>query len=125
MSDVKKILVGEDSSVIINLTKSILSFEKYHIDSAKNGKKVLEHLNKGDYDLILMDLNMPVMDGIECTRQIRELEDHKKANTPIIAISGNSKNFTHDEFRQMGFNYFIQKPLDYDAVLATVKKLLK
>lgn len=124
MNNPKKILVGEDSSVIINLTKSILSFENYQMKAAKNGKQVLEMLEKEEFDLILMDLNMPVLDGATCTKMIRELDDPIKSKLPIIAISGNMNNYTMDQFRQMGFDDFIQKPLNYDKLLATVKKLL-
>jgi CheY-like chemotaxis protein len=92
--------------------------------AARNGKQVLELLEKEDFDLILMDLNMPVLDGIECTKAIRALSDPVKSKLPIIAISGNMNNYTIDEFRKIGFNEFIQKPLDFDVVLATVKKYL-
>ncbi|WP_339705704.1 response regulator [Algoriphagus aquimarinus] len=124
MSNSKKILVGEDSSVIINLTKSILSFENYQMKAAKNGKQVLEMLEKEEFDLILMDLNMPVLDGATCTKMIREMADPIKSKLPIIAISGNMNNYTMDEFRKLGFDDFIQKPLNYDKLLATVKKIL-
>jgi CheY-like chemotaxis protein len=122
MSKPKKILVAEDSSVIINLTKSVLSFEDYEIKIARNGQQVLSLLEKEDFDLILMDLGMPVLDGESCTKTIREMEDPKKSKLPIIAISGNIKNYTIDELRKIGFDDFIQKPLDYDKLLATVKK---
>lgn len=124
MSDTKKILVGEDSSVIINLTKSVLAFENYQMKAARNGKQVLDMLGKEDFDLILMDISMPVMDGALCTQEIRKLEDEKKSKIPIIAISGNVHNYTMDELRKFGFDDFIQKPLDFDKVLATVKKHL-
>lgn len=124
MSNPKKILVGEDSSVIINLTKSVLSFENYEIKTARNGQQVLDMLEKEDFDLILMDISMPVLDGTACTKAIRALKDPKKSKLPIIAISGNIKNYTMDEFRKLGFDDFIQKPLDYDMLLVTVKKFL-
>lgn len=124
MSDNKKILVAEDSSVIINLTKNVLMFENYQIKAVKNGKQVLSELEKGDYDLILMDINMPVMDGIECTKSIRHLSNPEKSQIPIIAITGNYKNYTLDDFKQAGLNDYLQKPLDYDLLLATVKKHL-
>ncbi|GHB24753.1 response regulator [Mongoliitalea lutea] len=124
MTITKKILVAEDSSVIINLTKNVLLFEKYHITAVKNGKQVLEKLFNEDFDLILMDINMPLMDGIECTKAIRGLEDQNKARIPIIAITGNYKNFTMDDFKKAGMNDYVQKPLDYDHLLATVKKHL-
>ncbi len=124
MSNPKKILVGEDSSVIINLTKSVLSFENYEMKAARNGKQVLEMLEVEDFDLILMDISMPVLDGAACTKAIRELADPKKSKLPIIAISGNIKNYSMDEFRKLGFDDFIQKPLDFDKLLITVKKYL-
>lgn len=124
MSKTKRILVGEDSSIIINLTKSVLAFENYEMTAAKNGKQVLEKFEKEDFDLILMDISMPVLDGIACTKEIRKMTDEKKAKVPIIAISGNIHNMTHDEFRKAGFDDFLQKPLDYDRLLATVKKFL-
>ncbi|MBN7815799.1 response regulator [Algoriphagus pacificus] len=124
MDKPKRILVGEDSSVIINLTKSVLAFEKYEMKAARNGQQVLDLLDKEDFDLILMDISMPVMDGAACTQAIRKLEDPVKSKLPIIAISGNVHNYTMDEFRKFGFDDFIQKPLDYDKVLATVKKYL-
>ncbi|MFL0683415.1 MAG: response regulator [Algoriphagus aquaeductus] len=124
MSEPKKILVGEDSSIIINLTKNVLAFENYQMKAARNGKQVLDLLANEDFDLILMDITMPVMDGVQCTKEIRSLADPKKSKLPIIAISGNAPNYTPEEFRKFGFNDFIQKPLDYDVVLATVKKFL-
>ncbi|AMQ57388.1 response regulator [Algoriphagus sanaruensis] len=124
MNSVKRILVGEDSSIIINLTKNVLAFEKYEMKAAKNGKQVLELLEKEHFDLILMDIGMPVMDGLECTRLIRNHADSAKSKLPIIAISGNANNYTPEEFRKFGFDDFIQKPLDYDKLLATVKKHL-
>ena len=124
MNSPKKILFGEDSSVIQNLTKSTLAFEQFQMKSARNGKQVLEMLEKEDFDLILMDLNMPVLDGASCTRMIRELADSSKSKLPIIAITGNMNNYTMDEFRKLGFDDFVQKPLDYDRLLTTVKKYL-
>jgi CheY-like chemotaxis protein len=124
MTGNKKVLVAEDSSVIINLTKNVLMFENYDIVAVKNGKQVLDRLAVEDFDMILMDINMPVMDGIECTKAIRALGDKHKATIPIVAITGNYKNYTMDDFKKAGLNDYIQKPLDYDLLLATVKKHL-
>ncbi|GGZ27108.1 hypothetical protein GCM10007049_19850 [Echinicola pacifica] len=124
MSDNKKVLVAEDSSVIINLTKNVLLFENYHITAVKNGKQVLDKLMTDDFDLILMDINMPTMDGIECTKAIRALKDPKKSSIPVIAITGNYKNYTMEDFKNAGLDDYLQKPLDYDLLLSTVKKHL-
>jgi CheY-like chemotaxis protein len=124
MTGNKKVLVAEDSSVIINLTKNVLMFENYDIVAVKNGKQVLDRLAGEDFDMILMDINMPIMDGIECTKAIRALSDRQKASIPIVAITGNYKNYTMDDFKKAGLNDYVQKPLDYDLLLATVKKHL-
>ena len=119
-----KILVGEDSSIIINLTKSVLAFENYSMKAARNGKQVLDMLAAEHFELILMDITMPQMDGIQCTKEIRKLADPIKNSIPIVAITGNAANHTPEDFRKFGFDDFIQKPLNYDLVLATVKKIL-
>ena len=75
----KKVLIAEDSSVIQNLTKKILQIQNYQIFSAKNGVQVLEMLENEFYDVILMDINMPKMDGMECAAKIRALDDDKKS----------------------------------------------
>ena len=122
MLDPKKVLIAEDSSVIQTLTKNVLQFEKFEITSAKNGKEVLSTLNNENIDLILLDINMPVMDGIKCAQTIRKLSDKQKAGVPIVAITGNAKNFTMDDFRAVGINDYLQKPLDFDQLIKTVKK---
>ncbi|MEQ8715494.1 MAG: response regulator [Cyclobacteriaceae bacterium] len=118
----KKILVAEDSSVIQNLTKRILVNQNYEIDAVKNGQQVLNKMESKDYNLILMDINMPVMDGIECTKKIRGLSDDTKNNIPIIAITGNAKNYTLKDFNNMGINDFLPKPLNFDSLVEIVKK---
>ncbi len=119
-----KIMIAEDSSVIQNLTKKILQIQNYVIKSVKNGKQVLKSLEKDDYDLILMDINMPIMNGIECAREIRKLKEKKKNAIPIIAITGNADNYTLEEFRNAGINDFVPKPLNYDFLVDVVKKYI-
>ncbi len=118
----KKVLIAEDSSVIQNLTKKILEFQNFEISSAKNGKDVLKLLEKGSIDIILMDINMPIMDGMACAKEIRNLPDKTKSNIPIVAITGNAKNYSEEDFKQAGINEFLPKPLDFDKLVATVKK---
>ena len=125
MADKKNVLVAEDSSVIQNLTRKILEIQNYTIHAAKDGKKVLDKVTSEDFDIILMDINMPLMDGMECAREIRGLEDPKKAQIPIIAISGNAKNYTEEDFRAVGINEFLPKPLDFDNLVDVVKKYTK
>lgn len=119
----KKVLVAEDSSVIQNLTKKILEFQNYQLVSVKNGKEVLDVLQNEDFDVILMDINMPVMDGMECSRKIRALKDEKKANIPIIAITGNAPNYSMEDFRKAGIDHFLQKPLNFDELVDKVNEV--
>ncbi|WPP49884.1 response regulator [Catalinimonas niigatensis] len=122
MANFKKVLVAEDSSVIQNLTKKVLQFQNYDIDSVKNGEEVLKAIETNEYDIILMDIGMPKMDGMECTRQIRALADKQKANIPIVAITGNAKNYSEEEFNNAGINEYIQKPINFDHLVEVVKK---
>ncbi|QCK14782.1 response regulator [Mangrovivirga cuniculi] len=122
MSSAKKVLIAEDSSVIQNLTKKILTIQNYKITSAKNGEEVIKALKDTDFDVILMDINMPKMDGMECARQIRSMEEKEKANTPIIAITGNAKNYSMDDFTSVGINDYIPKPINFDTLVKAVKK---
>lgn len=119
----KKVLIAEDSSVIQNLTKKILQIQNYEIFSAKNGLEVLSLLENDYYDIILMDINMPKMDGMECAEKIRALSDPKKSQIPIVAITGNARNYTLEEFKKVGINDYLQKPLNFDNLVETVKNL--
>lgn len=118
----KRVLVAEDSSVIQNLTRKILQMQNYDIISVNNGEQVLKKLQDETFDIILMDINMPVMDGMECAREIRTLQDQQKANIPIVAITGNAKNYSMDDFKEAGINEYLQKPLNFDALVNVVKK---
>lgn len=118
----KRVLVAEDSSVIQNLTKKILQMQSFDIFSVKNGKQVLDLLQDQSFDIILMDINMPIMDGMECSRNIRALPDPVKSQIPIIAITGNAQNYSIDEFKEAGINDYLPKPLNFDNLVETVKK---
>lgn len=114
-----RILVVEDSSVIQNLVKKIFIQLDYEVVPARNGKEGLEKVKKEEFDVILMDINMPVMDGMECSQEIRKL-DNKKGKLPIIAITGNSRNYSQDDFKNAGITKYLQKPLDFDELVEIV-----
>ncbi len=118
----KRIIVAEDSSVIQNLTKKILEIQNYEIIGVKNGEQVLQKLNQENYDLVLMDINMPIMDGMNCARAIRGLSDKVKSSIPIIAITGNAKNYSMNDFKEAGINDYIPKPLNFDNLVDMVNQ---
>ncbi|TAE26824.1 MAG: response regulator [Cytophagales bacterium] len=119
----KRVLIAEDSSVIQNLARKILEFQNYDITAVKNGEQVMQILAKEDFNILLLDINMPVMDGMECVRQVRALSDKTKAEVPIVAITGNAKNYTEEEFKTAGFNDVLVKPLNFDRLVEVVNQL--
>lgn len=123
MSFANKVLIAEDSSVIQNLVKKILEFQNFEITVVKNGEQVLALLGKEDFQVILLDINMPVMDGMECVKAIRNLSDKAKAAIPVVAITGNARNYSEAEFASAGFNDVLMKPLNFDKLVSVVKSL--
>ncbi|MFC6998145.1 response regulator [Rufibacter roseus] len=125
MADSKTILIAEDSSVILNLTKKILELQNYKVLSAKNGGEVIKKVQDQKIDAILMDLNIPVKNGMECTKEIRSSDNPEIANIPIIAVTGNANNYTLEQFKEAGINAYLPKPLDFDMLVATVKEYVQ
>jgi CheY-like chemotaxis protein len=119
----KRVLIAEDSSVIQNLARKILEFQNYEITSVKNGEQVLQILEQETFDILLMDINMPIMDGMECVKKVREHADKKKASVPVVAITGNAKNYSEEEFKAAGFNDVLVKPLNFDKLVEIVNEL--
>jgi CheY-like chemotaxis protein len=122
MAESKTILIAEDSSVILNLTKKILELQNYTVVSAKNGGEVLKKVQDQKIDAILMDLNIPVKNGMECTKEIRANQDPQISQIPIIAVTGNANNYTLEQFKEAGINAYLPKPLDFDMLVQTVKE---
>ena len=118
----KQILIAEDSSVIQNLARKILTQLHFEIHTVKNGGEVIDIVNKQQFDLIFMDINMPVLDGMECTRKIRSMSDSSKSSTPIVAITGNAKNYSHNDFMDAGVSHVLHKPLDFDNLVEVALK---
>lgn len=118
-----RVLIAEDSSVIQNLVKKILEFQNFEITAVKNGEQVLQLLQKESFDLILLDINMPVMDGMDCVKAIRTLDDKAKSEIPVVAITGNARNYSEEEFKEAGFNEILMKPLNFDRLVLVVKGL--
>jgi two-component system cell cycle response regulator DivK len=119
-----KILIAEDSSVILNLTKKILVQQNYDISAAKDGEEVLKKLENESFDLILMDINIPKLDGMECSKQIRAMADPEKSKTPIFAITGNAMNYSVEDFTAVGINEYLQKPIDFDKLVDLAAKYI-
>jgi len=118
----KTILIAEDSSVIQSLTRKILEQQKYRVVVAKNGGEVLKQLEAHPVDGVLMHINIPIKDGLECTRDIRQHADARIRQLPIIAITGNANNYSMEQFREAGITDYLPKPLDFDALVRAVRQ---
>jgi two-component system cell cycle response regulator DivK len=118
----KTILIAEDSSVILSLTRKILEQQKYRIVLAKNGGEVIKQLESQQVDGVLMDINIPVRNGIDCTRDIRAHADPRINQLPVIAITGNANNYSMEQFREAGVTDYLPKPLDFDALVRVVRQ---
>ncbi len=124
----KTILIAEDSSVILSLTRKILEQQKYRIVLAKNGGEVLRQLESqlesNPVDGVLMDINIPIKNGLECTKDIRSHADPRISELPVVAITGNANNYSLEQFREVGINDYLPKPLDFDALVRVVRQYI-
>ena len=114
-----KILVIDDEKSIRNTLKEILAYEKYEVDDAADGKIGLELASNNKYDVILCDIKMPGMDGIEVLEKLMEFTD-----IPIVMISGHGNIDTAVEAIKKGAYDYISKPLDLNRLLVTVRNAL-
>lgn len=118
-----RILVVEDSFINQRVLSLVLSKQGYEVDFANNGFEGITLLAQNDYNLILMDVNMPVMNGYEATRLIRRNEDiETKNNIPIIALTGNVGIEEEGNCLDAGMNDFISKPIDKDILVHKIEK---
>ncbi len=116
----EKILVIDDERPIRSTLKEILEFENFKVDTAEDGKQGLEMILANKYDLILSDIKMPKMDGMEVLDALIE----KGIETPVVMISGHGNVETAVEAIKKGAYDFIQKPLDLNRTLVTLRNAL-
>jgi PAS domain S-box-containing protein len=119
-----RILVAEDNELNQYITKVMLT--EYHCipDLASNGKIAVEMFERNQYDLILMDIQMPEMDGIEATKKIRQLKGHKAA-VPIVALTANAMKSDQEKYIEAGMNGHIAKPFKENELIETICILLQ
>lgn len=117
-----KILVAEDNELNRLLISSVLNKEKVFHRIAENGKQAIEFLQKDSYDIILMDIQMPEMDGITATRMIRE---QLHMNIPIVALSANATADDTRKYISVGMNAHVPKPFKKEHLFDVVKSVLQ
>jgi len=125
VTDKLSILLVEDNELNQRLMKISLKRNDYAVTIANNGLEGVELFKNQKFDLILMDLMMPVMDGFEATKEIRKIESKEKHRkyTPIIAFTANTLNNDHDKCVQGGMDDILEKPFHFDKFRDILKNL--
>jgi CheY-like chemotaxis protein len=117
----KKILLAEDNDINRMIASIVLKSYGYLITEVLDGKEAVSELSKQSFDLVLMDLQMPFMDGLEATRIIRK---HINKKVPIIALTANEVKQEKDRCVQAGMNDFLMKPFDEKELVSIINKWL-
>lgn len=115
----KRVLVAEDNDSNFILMTYILK-KRYEYERAKNGKEAVELVEKNDYDIVLMDIKMPIMDGLEATKIIKDA----RPDLPIIALTANAFDSDRQLAFEAGCDEFLSKPISSDMCLKTIAKFI-
>ncbi|OGU08171.1 MAG: hypothetical protein A2075_04575 [Geobacteraceae bacterium GWC2_58_44] len=103
----------------------LLRRENYQVDCADNGRQAVEMWQEGGYDLVLMDVQMPLLNGLEATGAIREQERERGCRTPIIAMTAHALKEDEQRCLQAGMDAYISKPIDFKVTLQAIRELLR
>lgn len=117
------ILVAEDNPMNSLLMKKLLAKWSIIPDFSSNGVEAVEAFNNKDYDLILMDIHMPLMDGFEATAEIRRHPNLQKANIPIIALTASIALDAREKISNAGINGFVSKPFNPDELREKLEEI--
>ncbi len=124
----KRVLLVEDNPINMEIAQDLLFTVGFSVETAKNGQIGLDMVRNSMaeyYDVILMDIQMPVMNGYQATREIRSLENKALAKIPIVALTANTSDEDKKEALANGMNAHIGKPIDVDLLYETLRNILK
>ncbi len=125
-----KILLAEDNEINLMVATEILARAGYHCDAVSDGQSAVEAARSGQYDLILMDCQMPLMDGFDASRQIRELESAAQLSgspakrIPIVALTANAIKGDRERCLDAGMDEYLTKPLDPQKLIQVINRLV-
>jgi CheY-like chemotaxis protein len=111
-----RVLLAEDNAINRKLASTLLRKAGHEVITVENGRDAVAEMEKGQFDVVLMDVQMPVMDGFEAASCIRNLKDKQKANVPIIALTAHALHGYRERCLQAGMNDYLTKPIDTAAL---------
>ena len=120
-ADQLRILVAEDNLINQQVITAMLDQPGFRVDLVDNGKDAVERVGREDYDVVLMDIRMPEMDGVEATRKIRAMGGTRAA-VPIIALTANTVDRGHAEYDEAGLSGCVTKPIEWQALLDAISR---
>jgi len=115
-----RILVVEDTPINQDVTVGLLAEDKHHVDVAEDGFRAIELVTENNYDLILMDIHLPKMDGMQTTHRIRQLNDPIKSTIPVIALTASVTEEEIAHYYQAGMDNVIAKPILFSTLRETI-----
>ena len=118
-----KILIVDDIFTNRLLIAELLKNIGHEYAQAENGKEAIEAMNTQDFDLVLMDIEMPVMNGLETTVYIRQNFPHPKSRIPIVALTAHNPHLFFEDFGDTGFDRLLTKPYNLEKLSAIINEL--
>jgi CheY-like chemotaxis protein len=119
----KRVLIVEDNELNLKLIKVLLHKKAYEVDEAHDGEEALKKIQNNKYDLILMDIQIPKIDGYEVTRRARKMPGKEK--TPIIALTAYARSTDKENAMSAGCDYYISKPINTRTFIADIEKVME
>jgi CheY-like chemotaxis protein len=120
----KKILLAEDNAINQLVARNVLEKWGVELKVVENGREAVEHLEGHRVDLVLMDLQMPEMDGYQASRLIRQMKNGLYSTLPIIALTASSQYEVSEQYRRCGMNDFLNKPFNPEELYRKMAGLL-
>ena len=124
----KKLLLVEDNHLNREIAKKLLMGRGFLVDEAVNGKEAVDKIKAayfGEYAVVLMDIQMPILDGYEATKAIRDLDNRMLANVPIVAMTANAFGEERKKAFACGMNGYITKPIEINVLFETLKQIIE
>lgn len=118
----KNILIVDDDEMVLMALDELLKPEGYNVKAVSSGREALKSIEQTRYDLLMLDIVMPEMDGFELCRRIRERQDYKE--TPVVFLTAKSRERDRKEGLEAGANLFLSKPISPEKLLAVIADTL-